>query len=171
MGQTVLNCASHTPDLQVVGEIDEGDDLRSVIGQGDVIVDFSSHSVTPGIAALCAQHKKAMVIGTTGHSGEGKSQIANFKSQIPTRRGPAAVGRPSKPRNRIEQVVSLRVNGLRDLSVRGTVRAAAAAHQLFCLDSCDPAPDRVRVRGVARQFLHLRSTGATRQLSYLAAAA
>ena len=83
MGQTLLNCASHNPDLQVVGEIDEGDDLRSVIGQGDVIVDFSSHSVTPGIAALCAQHKKAMVIGTTGHSDEGKSKIADFRSQIP----------------------------------------------------------------------------------------
>jgi 4-hydroxy-tetrahydrodipicolinate reductase len=83
MGQTLRNCASHNPEVRVVGEIDEGDDLRSVIGQGDVIVDFSSHSATPGIAALCAQHKKAMVIGTTGHSDEGKTQIAGFKSQIP----------------------------------------------------------------------------------------
>ena len=67
----------------MVGQIDEGDELRSVIGQGDVVIDFSSHSATPGIASLCAEHKKALVIGTTGHSDEGKSRILDFKSQIP----------------------------------------------------------------------------------------
>src|SRR2546428_416804 len=71
------------PELQVVGQIDQGDDLRPVIDKADVVIDFSSHSATPGIAALCAEHKKAMVIGTTGHSDESKSQILNFKSQIP----------------------------------------------------------------------------------------
>jgi 4-hydroxy-tetrahydrodipicolinate reductase len=83
MGRTLIACAGQHPDLQVVGQIDQGDELRSVIGLGDVVVDFSSHSATPGIAALCAAHKKAMVIGTTGHSDEGKSQIANCRSQIP----------------------------------------------------------------------------------------
>jgi 4-hydroxy-tetrahydrodipicolinate reductase len=54
-----------------------------VIGQGDVVVDFSSHTATPGIAAVCAEYKKAMVIGTTGHSEEAKSHIAHCQSQIP----------------------------------------------------------------------------------------
>ncbi|HWX23180.1 MAG TPA: 4-hydroxy-tetrahydrodipicolinate reductase [Candidatus Binatia bacterium] len=83
MGRALLACAPHFPELQVVAQIDEGDELRDVIGQGDVVIDFSSHSATPGIVALCAEHKKAVVIGTTGHSEQGKSQIANFKSQIP----------------------------------------------------------------------------------------
>ena len=83
MGRALLSCAAHHPDLRIVGQIDQGDDLRSVIGQGDVVIDFSSHSATPAIAALCAAHKKAMVVGTTGHSDEGKSQIANCQSQIP----------------------------------------------------------------------------------------
>jgi 4-hydroxy-tetrahydrodipicolinate reductase len=83
MGRTLIACAGQHPDLQVVGQIDQGDDLRSVIEAGDVVLDFSSHSATPAIAALCAAHKKAMVIGTTGHSDEGKSQIANCQSQIP----------------------------------------------------------------------------------------
>src|SRR5207302_347013 len=83
MGRTLLACAAHYADLQVVGQIDQGDDLRAVVGQGDVVLDFSSHSATPGIAALCAEHKKAMVIGTTGHSNEAKSQITDFKSKIP----------------------------------------------------------------------------------------
>src|SRR6059036_2553515 len=83
MGRALLACSANDPELQVVGQIDQGDDLGSVIGQGDVVIDFSSHSATPGIAALCARHNKAMVIGTTGHSDEGKSQIADFKSKIP----------------------------------------------------------------------------------------
>jgi 4-hydroxy-tetrahydrodipicolinate reductase len=83
MGRMLVSCAPHHPGLKVVGQIDQGDDLRSVIGQGDVVVDFSSHSATPAIAALCAMHRKAMVVGTTGHSEEGKAQIADCQSQIP----------------------------------------------------------------------------------------
>jgi 4-hydroxy-tetrahydrodipicolinate reductase len=83
MGQMLIACAAQHPDLQIVGQIDQGDDLRLVIGQGDVVIDFSSHSATPAIAALCAARKKALVVGTTGHSDEGKSQIANCQSQIP----------------------------------------------------------------------------------------
>src|ERR1039458_8888299 len=83
MGRTLISCAAHYNDLQVIGQIDKGDDLRSFIEAGDVVIDFSSHSATPDIAALCAAHKKALVIGTTGHSPEEKSQIANCQSQIP----------------------------------------------------------------------------------------
>jgi 4-hydroxy-tetrahydrodipicolinate reductase len=83
MGRTLISCATRRPDLQLVGQIDQGDDLQSVIGQGDVVIDFSSHSATPAIVALCAVHQKAMVVGTTGHSDEGKAKIANFQSQIP----------------------------------------------------------------------------------------
>jgi len=83
MGRALIGCAAQHPNLQLVGQIDQGDDLQLVIDQGDVVIDFSSHSATPGIAALCAEHKKAMVIGTTGHSDEGKAQIAGFQSRIP----------------------------------------------------------------------------------------
>jgi len=83
MGQMLVACASRNPDLQVVGQIDQGDDLRTVIANGDVVIDFSSHSATAGIVSLCAEHKKAIVIGTTGHSEEAKSQILNLKSKIP----------------------------------------------------------------------------------------
>ncbi len=83
MGRTLVSCAAQHPELRVVGQIDQGDDLQAVIGQGDVVVDFSSHSATPDIARLCAAHKKAMVVGTTGHSDEGRTQIANCQSEIP----------------------------------------------------------------------------------------
>jgi 4-hydroxy-tetrahydrodipicolinate reductase len=83
MGQTLVACAAHNPELQVTGQIDTTGDLHSVIGQGDVVIDFSSHNATAGFAAICAQNKKAIVIGTTGHSETEKSQITNLKSQIP----------------------------------------------------------------------------------------
>src|SRR6185369_12042506 len=61
----------------------QGDDLKSVIERGDVVIDFSFHSVTSSITALCAQHRKPIVIGTTGHSDAERSEILKYKSQIP----------------------------------------------------------------------------------------
>ena len=83
MGRALIACAPHHPDLQVVGQIDQGDDLKPIITQADGVIDFSSHHATPGIAALCAHHNKAMVIGTTGHSSEDLSQITRFSAVIP----------------------------------------------------------------------------------------
>jgi len=83
MGRALVACAPQHPELQLVGQIDQGDDLRAIIGGADVVIDFSSHSATPALAELCAAHKKAMVIGTTGHSEDGHSQLVDFSSQIP----------------------------------------------------------------------------------------
>ena len=83
MGAALIACAPAHPNLAVVAKIDQGDDLRSVIENGDVVVDFSSHNATLSFAGICALHKKAIVIGTTGLSEEARSQISNLKSQIP----------------------------------------------------------------------------------------
>jgi 4-hydroxy-tetrahydrodipicolinate reductase len=68
MGQAISTCAGQQRHFQVVGQIDKGDKLHEVIGLGDVVIDFSSHGLTPEVAALCAEYKKSLVIGTTGHS-------------------------------------------------------------------------------------------------------
>jgi 4-hydroxy-tetrahydrodipicolinate reductase len=83
MGQALLTCAARQPELKVAGQIDLGDDLRSVIADGDVVVDFSFHSATAGVAALCAVHRKPLVIGTTGHTEAEKSGIRNLPAAIP----------------------------------------------------------------------------------------
>jgi len=83
MGQALLACAKNFPELEVVGAIDQGDDLGAVIARADVVIDFSFHSATLGVAELCAKNKKAVVIGTTGHSEAEKSQIKHFKFEIP----------------------------------------------------------------------------------------
>jgi 4-hydroxy-tetrahydrodipicolinate reductase len=83
MGQTLLACAARIPEIQVTGQIDEGDDLSKVIDKGDVVIDFSFHSVTASVAERCAKHKKGLVIGTTGHSEEEKKTISRFQAEIP----------------------------------------------------------------------------------------
>ena len=83
MGQTLLACAAGMPAVQIVGQVDQGDDLGTIIGQCDAVIEFSFHNVTAGVVELCAKHGKALVIGTTGHNDAEKSQISNFKSQIP----------------------------------------------------------------------------------------
>ncbi len=83
MGQALLNCAARIPELEVVGTIDQGDDLGAIIGKCDAVIDFSFHSATLGVAEMCAKHKKAIVIGTTGHSAEEKAKIVALKAQIP----------------------------------------------------------------------------------------
>jgi 4-hydroxy-tetrahydrodipicolinate reductase len=83
MGQALMAAAKNVLKVEIVGQIDQGDDLRTVIERGDVVADFSFHSATPEIAELCAQHNKALVIGTTGHSDIEQSNIKNHKSKIP----------------------------------------------------------------------------------------
>ena len=83
MGQALLSCAAHIPELAVVGTVDQGDDLAAVIGKADVVIDFSFHNATPGVAELCARNKKAIVIGTTGHSKAEKAEIEKRKTEIP----------------------------------------------------------------------------------------
>ncbi|HEY4417811.1 MAG TPA: 4-hydroxy-tetrahydrodipicolinate reductase [Verrucomicrobiae bacterium] len=83
MGQALLSCAKNSRELEVVAAIGRGDDLAAVIGQGDVVIDFSSHTATLGVVELCAKHKKAVVIGTTGFSDSEKSAITNHQSAIP----------------------------------------------------------------------------------------
>jgi 4-hydroxy-tetrahydrodipicolinate reductase len=83
MGQALLACAARIPELEVAGAVDKNDDLAQVIGQADVLIDFSFHSATLGIAELCARHNKAVVIGTTGHSAEEKAKIVALQKQIP----------------------------------------------------------------------------------------
>jgi 4-hydroxy-tetrahydrodipicolinate reductase len=83
MGRALVACAPNFRDLEIAGQIDQGDDLGSVIAKGDVVVDFSSQTATVGIADICAKHKKALVIGTTGHTDTNTFEVRLRKAQIP----------------------------------------------------------------------------------------
>ena len=83
MGKALIACAPNFHDLEIVGQIDQDDPLDSVIAQGDVVIDFSSHNATPAVVDLCLKNKKAMVIGTNGHSEAEQSVIRHPPSTIP----------------------------------------------------------------------------------------
>ena len=83
MGKALVAGASTHPGLEIVGQIDQGDNLAAVIMLADAVIDFSLHSATPAIAELCGTHGKALIIGTTGHNDEEKSRITPHASRIP----------------------------------------------------------------------------------------
>jgi len=83
MGQALLRCAEGMPGITVAGQIDLGQDLRDCVAGGDVVVDFTFHESTVPLAQICARHKKAMVIGTTGHSEAERKDLARISSEIP----------------------------------------------------------------------------------------
>ncbi|SLM47705.1 4-hydroxy-tetrahydrodipicolinate reductase [Nitrospira japonica] len=59
------------------------DDLPLLLERGDVVVDFSSPHATLDHLRVVAQHRRAMVIGTTGFSASEIQQIRDFAAQIP----------------------------------------------------------------------------------------
>ncbi len=83
MGAALISCAKNFRGLEVVAAIGRNDDLAAVISRCDCVIDFSTHTATPGIVELCAKNKKAIVIGTTGFSDAEKSTIVNRPSAIP----------------------------------------------------------------------------------------
>jgi 4-hydroxy-tetrahydrodipicolinate reductase len=83
MGQALLSCAQRMAGIHVAGQIDLGQDLREFIAGADVVVDFTFHEGTMPLAQICALNRKAMVIGTTGHTDAEQKEIAQISSQIP----------------------------------------------------------------------------------------
>jgi len=83
MGQALLSCAARMSNIEVVGQADQGDDLNALLPKCEVVIDFSYHDVTSRVAAICAKHQKALVIGTTGHTDVEKSQIITCTDLIP----------------------------------------------------------------------------------------
>ncbi len=59
------------------------DELASCVEQGEVVVDFSSPAATLQHLAVAAQHKRAMVIGTTGFSADQSEDIRSRAKSIP----------------------------------------------------------------------------------------
>ena len=59
------------------------DSLDEVIGQGEVVIDFTSPETTIPHLESAARHKKAAVIGSTGHSAEQRQSIESLASKLP----------------------------------------------------------------------------------------
>lgn len=116
MGRRITYMVEQHPELQLVGGFEQegnpelGRDLgelagisktgvtlsaglESVIDKGDVIIDFTFHESTMKFARLAAEHKKAMVIGTTGLSQDNLAELKTLAADFPCVQAPnMAVG-------------------------------------------------------------------------------
>lgn len=59
------------------------DDLESVIDQCDLVVDFSTVSLSMEALKLCKKHKKGLICGTTGFSKEQEQVLLAAGKEIP----------------------------------------------------------------------------------------
>ncbi len=82
MGQAISSAAKEL-GLLIVAPLDVGDDLSAGIKASDAVVDFSSHKITGEIVRFAVEHKKALVVGTTGHGAEEKKHLFAQAATIP----------------------------------------------------------------------------------------
>lgn len=59
------------------------DDLAALLDRGEVVVDFSAPEATLQHLRIVAQHRRAMVIGTTGLSASQLEEVRSLASQVP----------------------------------------------------------------------------------------
>jgi 4-hydroxy-tetrahydrodipicolinate reductase len=82
MGQTLAASAAEL-GLTVAASLDMGDDLAVGLNKGDVIIDFSFHSVTEAVLQQAVALKKPLVIGTTGHNAAEKAKLRELAGRTP----------------------------------------------------------------------------------------
>ena len=82
MGHALIESAQQL-GLTVTGALDTGDDLASGVTKADVIVDFSSHRATRAVIDAAVAQKKALVIGTTGHTADDKQELLALAAGVP----------------------------------------------------------------------------------------
>ncbi len=83
MGQALISCAAENPALEVAATVDVGDDFAASLSGVDAVIDFTFADATAGIAELCSQHGKTLVIGTTGQDAVSRETITTCSKSIP----------------------------------------------------------------------------------------
>lgn len=83
MGQSLVRCAEEDPELNVAAGVDLGDDLGKAIAGGDAVIDFTHASVLDTLVPLCREHRKILVIGTTGHSDAQLEAVRAAAREVP----------------------------------------------------------------------------------------
>ncbi len=106
MGSRITALSKEYADMEIVGAVERkghdsigkdigsilgigdlgvrlSDSLGAVIDKGDVVIDFTNKEAVAGNVGIAVQHKKAMVIGTTGLSQAEIESIKEKASSIP----------------------------------------------------------------------------------------
>jgi 4-hydroxy-tetrahydrodipicolinate reductase len=83
MGQAILEAAKLDSQTDIVALCDQGDPIEPALAHADVLIDFSHASAITEICRLVTAAKKALVIGTTGHSDEQRGEIERCATNVP----------------------------------------------------------------------------------------
>ena len=83
MGQTIVDLAKNNPKIDMVAQCDIGDAIGQAFKNCDVAIDFSNPSAIDEICRAALQHRKPLVIGTTGHSPEQRQLIEKTATSLP----------------------------------------------------------------------------------------
>ena len=83
MGRAVAAAAARDPGPTIKAELVRGDLIAPKIDGCDVVVDFSTADATEAVCHACIEHRKALVLGTTGHSATQKRSITAAAEKIP----------------------------------------------------------------------------------------
>jgi 4-hydroxy-tetrahydrodipicolinate reductase len=83
MGQTIADLAKDDPKIDIMAQCDLGDAIEPAIKDCDLAIDFSHVGAIEEICAVAVQHRKALVIGTTGHSPEQRRLIEKTAGSLP----------------------------------------------------------------------------------------
>ena len=59
------------------------DDFAALLDRGEVVVDFSAPEATLHHLRTVAQHRRAMVIGTTGFSAPQLEELKSLRAKFP----------------------------------------------------------------------------------------
>jgi 4-hydroxy-tetrahydrodipicolinate reductase len=106
MGQALVRCSKLVTGMRVVAAVDTAacplcgkdsgliagigengititHDLTAAVKDADILIDFSFHENVPVTVALATQHKKGVVIGTTGLNPEERAAVDKAAKAIP----------------------------------------------------------------------------------------
>lgn len=75
MGKTIIELAKVDPGIEIAAQCDLGDSIEPPIKSCDVAIDFSNPDAITEICRAALQHRKSLVIGTTGHSQQQRQLI------------------------------------------------------------------------------------------------
>jgi 4-hydroxy-tetrahydrodipicolinate reductase len=83
MGKTISDLASGDPKIDIIARCDLGDPIELPMKNCDVAIDFSNADAITAVSAAALQHRKPLVIGTTGHSQEQRRLIEETAQSLP----------------------------------------------------------------------------------------
>ena len=83
MGQALIEAVKLNPNVSEGSIINRGDDIKRVLKDFDVLIDFTRPEATLDALSICQSAGKAMVIGTTGFSDDALKVIDQASSDIP----------------------------------------------------------------------------------------